>query len=76
MFFLRNQSMNIIYPNKENVFMVSNHKKKEIIMQIRVCPNRRTNINSKNGRKSSFSFETKDQFIYPSVENEFMVPIH
>ena len=33
--------------------------RKEIIMQISVCPNRRTNINSKNGRKSSFSFETK-----------------
>ena len=45
--------------HEENVFMVPNHEKKEIIMQIHVCPNRQTNINSKNERKSSFSFETK-----------------
>ena len=34
-------------------------KRKEIVMWIRVCPNRRTNINLKNGRKKSVSYETK-----------------
>ena len=34
-------------------------KRKEIIMWIRVCPDRRTNINSKIGRKRSVSYETK-----------------
>ena len=28
MFFLWNQSFNIIYPNEENVIMVPNHEKK------------------------------------------------
>ena len=26
--FLRNQSINVIYPNKENEFMIHNHEKK------------------------------------------------
>ena len=34
-------------------------KWKEIIMWIRVCPNQQTNINFKNSRKKSFSYETK-----------------
>ena len=34
-------------------------KGKEIILWIRVCRNRPMNINSKNGRKRCFSFETK-----------------
>ena len=34
-------------------------KRKDIIMWIRVYPNWKTNLNSKNGRKTSFSYETK-----------------
>ena len=34
-------------------------KRKKIIMWICVCPTRWTNINSKTGRKRSFSYETK-----------------
>ena len=34
-------------------------KRKGIITQIRVYPNWKTNFNSKNGRKISFSYETK-----------------
>ena len=34
-------------------------KRMEIVMWIRVCPNRWTDINSKNGRKRSFSYKTK-----------------
>ena len=32
MFFLWNQSSNITYPNDENVFIVSNHKKKKRLL--------------------------------------------
>ena len=39
--------------------MVPNYEKKEIIMWIDVYPNRKMNFNSKNGRKRSFSYETK-----------------
>ena len=28
-FFFRNQSINIVYPNKENAFIVPNHEKEE-----------------------------------------------
>ena len=34
-------------------------KRKEIIMWIHVYPNWKTNLNSNNGRKTSFSFEIK-----------------
>ena len=34
-------------------------KRKQIIMRICVCPNQRMNINSKNGGKKNFSYETK-----------------
>ena len=34
-------------------------KRIEIILWVRICPNRWTNFNSKNGRKRSFSYENK-----------------
>ena len=34
-------------------------KRKKIILWIHDCPNRQTNINSKNGKKRSFSYEIK-----------------
>ena len=34
-------------------------KRNKIVMWIHVCPNRRTNINFKNGRNRSFFYETK-----------------
>ena len=39
--------------------MVPNDKKKGVYYVNSVCPNRQTNINSKNDRKRSFSHETK-----------------
>ena len=39
-------------------------KWKEIIMQILIYPNWKTNFNSKNGRKRSFSHETKPSISY------------
>ena len=38
-FFLWNQSVNIIYPNEGNKFMVPNHEKREDYLSIRVYPN-------------------------------------
>ena len=58
-FFLWNKGIYIIQPNKENVFMVPNHEKKEIIMWIHFFHNWKMNCNSKSGRKRSFSYETK-----------------
>ena len=40
-------------------------KTKEIILWIHVCPNRRTNINSINGRKRSISYKTKASILLP-----------
>ena len=39
-------------------------ERKQIIQWIHVCPNRRTNINSKNGRNKSFSYETKSLILF------------
>ena len=41
------------------MFTVPNHEKKGIIMLIHVCPNQKMYINSKNGRKRCFPYETK-----------------
>ena len=58
-FFLCNQGINTINPNEENVFMIPTMKRKEIIMWVHVYPNWKTNFNSKNGDKRSFSYEAK-----------------
>ena len=51
-------------------------KWKEIIKWICVYPNWKRNFSSKNCWKSSISYETKASIIYPSAENEFVVPNH
>ena len=45
--FLASQSINVIYPNEDNMFMVPNYEKKEIIMCMHVCRDWRSNMNSK-----------------------------
>ena len=58
--FLQNQSVNIMYPNEKNVFMVPITKWMEIILRIHVCFIWLTNFNCKeNGGKKSFSCEAK-----------------
>ena len=42
--FLTSQGLNVIYPNKENVFMVPNRKKMEMLTSIHVCHNWQNNI--------------------------------
>ena len=51
-------------------------KIKEIIMSICVGPNQHMYINSKNGRKRCFSYETKASINYPNEENVFIIPKH
>ena len=59
MFFLWYQSINSFIPMRRMRLWCLITKRKEIIMWNHVCQNRPTNINSKNGRKRSFSFEIK-----------------
>ena len=49
--FLSSQSINVIYPNDENVFIVPNHEKKKINTCIHVCHDWRNNIDSKKWSK-------------------------
>ena len=57
--FLRNQSINLFILMSGMNLWCPIIKRKEIIMWIRVYPNWKMNFNSKNGRKRSFSYETK-----------------
>ena len=59
MLFLRNQRLNVIYPDEENAFMVPNLEKKGDYFVNPCLSNQPTNSNSKNGGKISFSNETK-----------------
>ena len=74
--FLWNQSTNIMYLNKENVFMVpNNEKKKMIITCIHGCHNWRNNIDSKKMvERKAFLTKPSTNVIYPNKENMFMVP--
>ena len=60
-FFLRNQNINIVYPNEENMSMVpKSQNKRKIVKSIHVCLIWWTNFDSsENGGKKSFSCETK-----------------
>ena len=51
--------MNLIYPNKKNVFIVPNRENKREYYVNRVNLNQQTNVNFKNGGARSFSYETK-----------------
>ena len=56
--------------------MVPNLEKKGIIMWIHVCPNQKTNINSKNGKKKFSLWYQSINIVYPNGENVFLVPNH
>ena len=59
MFFLINQSVNIIYPIEENVFMVPSHEIKGDYFVNPCLSQLKNELNSKNGQKRSNSYETK-----------------
>ena len=58
-FFLQNQSINSFIPKKRMNLLCPIIKRKRIIKWIRIYPNWKMSFNSKNGRKMSFSYETK-----------------
>ena len=63
MFFVWNQSLNIIYPNKENVFLVSNIEKEDYYAN--PCLSYwKTNFKSKTGKNWCFSYETKASILF------------
>ena len=58
--FFWNQNIDMVYSNKENVFIVPMTKKMKIIMRILVCPIWGMNFDSKeNGGRKRFSWQTK-----------------
>ena len=72
-----NQSINVIYPNGVNEFMMPNHGKNEFTIWICVCPNWQININSKKWHKEEFFiWNLSINVIYPNEEIEFTVPNH
>ena len=59
MFFLWNQSINSFIPIRRIRLWCPIMKRKEIITWIHIYLNWKANLNSKNGRKRSFPYETK-----------------
>ena len=61
--FLGNQSINIMYPNVENMIELPITKRIEIIKSSQVCLISEMNINSKeNGGKKSFACKSMHQY--------------
>ena len=77
MFFLLNQSMDIIYPNEENVFLLPNVQKKRRLLceSVFVQIDKRTLI-QKMVEREVFLMKPMHQFIYPNEKNDFVVPNH
>ena len=74
--FLQIQSINIVYPNVENMIVVPITKRMEIITGIQVCLISRKNFGYKeNGVKKLFLQIQSINIVYPHVENMIVVPI-
>ena len=77
MFFPWNQSLDIIYPNEENAFMVPTHeKKKEIILWIYVYPIEKQTLILKMVEGDVFFWNQRLNIINPKGGNAFMMPYH
>ena len=73
--FFPNQSINIMYPNVENLIVVPIIKRKEIIMRIQVWLISRTNIGYKeNGQKKAFLAKPSTNIVYPNEMNMLVLP--
>ena len=76
-FFFWNQSINIVYPNEEKVFLWPNHEKKHTIIRINVFLLRRRNFNFKKMVEGkAFLLSSNVNVIYPNKDNVFTVPNH
>ena len=61
--FLEIQSVNIVYPNVENIIVMPITKEMEIVMGLQVCLISRKNFDYKeNGRKKAFLWNPKHQY--------------
>ena len=61
--FLQIQSINIVYPNMENMIVMPTKKRMAIVMRIQVCLISRTNINyEENSGKKAFLINPKHQY--------------
>ena len=61
--FLQIRSINIMYPNVENMIVVPIRKRMEIIMCIHACPISQMNFDyTKNGGKKAFPANSKHQY--------------
>ena len=61
--FLQIQSINIMYPNKENMIVVPITKRMEIVMSIQVCLISRMNFDSvENGVEKALLANPKHQY--------------
>ena len=69
-------SINIAYPNMENMIAKPITKRKEIVMGIHVCLISWMNFNYKeNGRKDAFLANPKHQYHVSNAENKIVVLI-
>ena len=60
--FLRNQRLNIVYPDEENAFMVPNHEKKGDYYANPSLSIWKTNLNLKMVKKDAFLMKPKAQY--------------
>ena len=76
-FFLQFQSINIVYPNVENLIAVPITKRMEITMSIQVWHVSQININYRenHGKKKLFLHIQTINNMYPYMEKMIIVPI-
>ena len=74
--FLQIQSINIMYPNKDNKIIVAITKRIGIVMSIQVCLISQMNLDyEENGGEKAFLEIQSINIMYPNVENMIIVPI-
>ena len=72
-----NQSINVIFPNARNEFMVPNHEKNKDNYESMFFLFEKWTLTIKNGGMGKlFLFNQSIKVIYPNEDNEFMVPNH
>ena len=73
---LPTQKVNIMYPNDENMIIVSVTIRIEIIMSIQVCLISRMNFDNKeNGKEKLFFPNQSINIVYPKKINKIVVPL-
>ena len=73
-FFLSSQSILVIYPNEENVFIMAHHEKKGFLRASMLVRTDEIILNLKNGGNKSFSYQAKTSIFFPNEDNVFIMP--